>query len=116
MRNVVSAGAIVLAVLTPAHSRFAVSVDAQSGTPATTYEGSDAGGWSGPCESWWENSNFPFDAMRVCRVTTYLIHGFQKTPDWNTARSAANQLFRICWGRFPRSGSPACGVANAWAT
>jgi hypothetical protein len=25
-------------------------------------------------------------------------------------------LFRICWGRFPRSGSPSCDVANAWAT
>src|SRR5262245_35736580 len=80
-----------------------------------TYEGSDAGGWSGPCESWWETSNSPFNAMRVCRVTTYLIQGFQKTPDWTIARSAANQLFRICWGRFPRSGSLSCEVSNAWA-
>jgi hypothetical protein len=84
----------------------------------STYRGTAAAGWSGPCEKWWETSAFAYDAMRVCRVATYLMHAFMKNKEsaesWKSAREGANQAFRICWGNFPQSGG-ACNTPNAWA-
>jgi hypothetical protein len=92
----------LIPTLTPLHAQ------------ATTYEGSAVAGWSGPCESWWQTSAFSFDAMRVCRVTTSLVYSIEKNKDATSAKLIADQLFRICWGDFPRSGG-SCSVSNAWA-
>jgi Peptidase family M48 len=87
---------------------------AQPQNETTTFEGTDQGGWSGPCEGWWRTSGLSLDAARVCRVTTNLITALERTPNAALATSIANQLFRICWGDFPRFGN-ACATSNAWA-
>jgi hypothetical protein len=83
---------------------------------SSTFEGNSAGGWAGPCDQQWASSEFPFNAMRVCRVVTYLGRSIaNNTVDAKAAEAYANHMFRICWGTFPKSGRPSCDVPNAWA-
>lgn len=99
---------LAIAVLAP-------SVHAQQGSPAfTTLEQTSEGGWAGACEDSWVSSDVPFNARRVCRVAMALIQSWQPTQDTFTTRQMANQLVRLCWGRFPRSGGD-CQTSNAWA-
>jgi len=89
------------------------SVVAQDAS-GTTHERTADGGWSGPCEAWWNESEFTFSAMRVCRVTSYLIRSLTPGLDETADKALANQLFRVCWGTFPKSGGD-CTSVNAWA-
>ncbi len=78
-----------------------------------------SGGWEGPCEeAFWKRTGFEYDAMRVCRVATYLLVGLNKQANhpltWVQARQGANEGFRLCWGQFPAAGGN-CAVPNAWA-
>lgn len=86
-------------------------------SPPTTLELTPQGGWAGPCDAWWDTPEaveYRFNAMRVCRVTSFLIQAFQPKPDAQAARDAADGFFRICWGVFPKAGND-CRTPNAWA-
>ena len=83
-------------------------------SPPSTVEQTTGGGWAGPCDSFWDSSDFTFHAMRVCRVTTYLVRSWKPTTDLTAARDFANMLMRICWGTFPKARGD-CSSANAWA-
>ncbi len=81
---------------------------------AATHEQTAEGGWAGPCEDTWTISEFPYNALRVCRVATYLVRSLSLPDDPVKAKTAINQIFRICWGQFPKAGGD-CTTANAWA-
>ena len=112
-----------LAVISIVSAAISLTVSAQGESvrqyapAASTYQGSAAGGWSGPCEDWWTNSPFSFTAMRVCRVTSYLVNRLSPNPDsadiLQAQRTIANQMFRICWGTYPSAEGP-CDRPNAW--
>jgi hypothetical protein len=101
--------ALLIALLT---CTFASSAYAQA--PPTTVERTAEGGWAGPCDPFWDTTEFAYNATRVCRVTTYLARSWKPEMDGAKAAGIANNLFRICWGTFPKSGGDCTGV-NAWA-
>ena len=123
MRRIAAVCATALILLADAHSGFVsptfAQIPSRRVTPyempnPSTFEGTPSGGWAGPCEQSWAQSEWPYNAMRVCRVVTYLARSFQNTIDPNVAQDFANQMFRICWGTFPKSGGD-CNQPNAWA-
>ncbi|HUZ46416.1 MAG TPA: M48 family metalloprotease [Terriglobia bacterium] len=79
-----------------------------------------SGGWAAPCnKALWKDYGFQYDAMRVCRVATYLVVGLNRYENHpitlEQARQTVNEGFRICWGQFPSSGGY-CASVNAWTT
>ena len=108
MRNAIAAALVcgVFLGISGAASR----ANAQTGT----HEETASGGWAGPCDDWWTSTDFVFEAERVCRVATYVLHGLRPSIDPAAARVPVNQLFRICWGTFQRANGD-CSTSNAWA-
>lgn len=80
----------------------------------STLEQTPEGGWASPCDTFWDNSEFTYHAMRVCRVATYLVRSWKPSTDLSEARSFAHTLIRICWGNFPKARGD-CSSPNAWA-
>lgn len=108
---IVESSALVLILL---GDSLVVRLLAAQEPSSETREGTADGGWSGPCEDWWRDSQFSFNAMRVCRVTTYLVRSLGKVTNEAEARAIANRSFRMCWGNFPRAQGN-CNSENAWA-
>ena len=107
---------VALILLIDAQSGQTLRADAQLQLrePVRTVEGSSAGGWAGPCEDWWDTSEFQYNARRVCRVAASLIGSFRKAGSPIEAERFANEGFRVCWGVFPKAGND-CNGPNAWA-
>jgi hypothetical protein len=92
-----------------------ISQPVQAQERASTFVGTGAGGWAGPCEPLWSTTEWSFNAKRVCRVTSALARSVHDTLSAEQAQQLADRLFRICWGVFPAAGGN-CQSPNAWAS
>jgi Peptidase family M48 len=117
MRRCAFLTALSVVVIVSVRGQLESRAQAQVGNASRTMEGTTAGGWAAPCDRWWDTSSFRLNAARVCRVTTHLITAIERTTTATQPRAISDQLFRICWGNFPRSGRSggACAASNAWA-
>jgi hypothetical protein len=105
---------VVVVTLASGSSAYGQTPFGTPRTSASTLEQTSEGGWAGPCDPFWDSSDFTFNAMRACRVMTYLVRSWQPPLDLTAARDLANTLMRICWGTFPKARGN-CSSPNAWA-